>query len=149
MPGGESYAKGLYVYGKKKHEGCSKTPQTCKLLKTFKDSSSCEKCISKLTLLKPGTSQYAHTGPANDKLRAFLPLKVTGDARLKVAKEEIKLQENEIIVIDDTFENYLVNDTDDDLILLVIDFHHPDLKDRDKKKGATFNEIVKQKYFLY
>ena len=119
------------------------------MLKTFKDSSSCEKCISKLTLLKPGTSQYAHTGPANDKLRAFLPLKVTGDARLKVAKEEIKLQENEIIVIDDTFENYLVNDTDDDLILLVIDFHHPDLKDRDKKKGATFNEIVKQKYFLY
>ena len=41
-----------------------------------------------------------------------------------------------------------MNDAEDDLVLLIIDFHHPDLKDKDKK-GATFNEIVKQKYFLY
>ena len=146
---GTFHAKGLFLYGKKKHETCSVTPKTCKLLKAFKESSTCKKCISKIVLVKPGTHQIRHNGPSNERLRAILPLQAeAGKAKLLIGKHEKILTENELVVIDDSFENALSNDSGDDLLLLEMDFNHPDLTDREKNT-ESFSEQVKAKFVLY
>ena len=146
---GTFHVKGLFLYGKKKHETCSKTPKTCKLLKSFKESSTCKKCISKMVLVKPGTHQIRHNGPSNERLRAILPLQAeTGKAKLVIGKHEQILKENELIVIDESFENALSNDSGDNLLLLEMDFNHPDLTDREKNT-ESFSEQVKAKFVAY
>ena len=74
--GGTVYSKILYQYSKKKHESCSSASKTCKLIKQFKESSTCQRCISKFILIKSRTHQHKHVGPTNSKLRAILPLQV-------------------------------------------------------------------------
>eukprot|EP00090_Calanus_glacialis_P034684 TRINITY_DN5853_c0_g1_i1.p1 TRINITY_DN5853_c0_g1~~TRINITY_DN5853_c0_g1_i1.p1 ORF type:complete len:535 (-),score=128.27 TRINITY_DN5853_c0_g1_i1:119-1723(-) len=146
---GTSYTRGLYLYSKKKHETCSKCPTLCKILKKFPDSSNCKKCISKFVLLRPKTEVLPHVGATNAKLRAILPISVPeGDTGIKVAGKYIKLEEGKIVVIDDSFENNLWNEAQDDLLILSIDFHHPDLKDREKKTGA-FTDHVKNRFVIY
>ena len=146
---GSYHVKGLFLYGKKKHETCSKTPKTCKLLKSFKESSSCKKCISKIVLVNPGTHQIRHNGPSNERLRALLPLKADdGKAKLFIGKSEKILKEKDLIIIDESFENSLSNDSDDILLILEMDFNHPDLTDREKN-NEIFSDVVKSKFLIY
>jgi len=145
---GEVYTRGLYLYTKKKHETCSHAQTTCKLVKTFKDSSACKKCVSKFVMLKAGTRQLPHVGYSNEKLRAILPVTVAGQPRLVVGDREEILKENELVVIDNSFENAVINDTEGDLTLLVVDFHHPDLSDRNKNAG-NLSDIMKKKFLIY
>jgi len=146
---GSAHIRGLYLYSKKKHETCSKNPRLCKILKKFKDSSDCKKCTSKFVLLHANSRVLPHVGPTNGKLRAILPISVpTGNTGLQVADKVVKLVEGHMVVIDDSFENSLWNETEEDLILLSVDFHHPDLKDRDKKSGS-FTEFMKNKFVHY
>ena len=143
------YHKALYLYEKKKHETCSKVPKLCKLLKMFKDASSCSRCLSKLVLLTSGSGQYRHVGPVNDKLRAILPLKISGSPKLFSAGTELLLEENKWIVIDDSFENSVQNNNQGNLLLLVVDFNHPDLTDKEKKASYALNEYMKNKFFIH
>ena len=146
---GRFHVIGLFLYGKKKHETCSKTPKICKLLKAFKESSTCKKCISKIVLVEPGTHQIRHNGPSNERLRAVIPLQAeNGKAKLLMGKHEKKLKENELVVFDESFENALSNDSADNLLLLEMDFNHPDLTDREKNT-ESFSEQVKSKFVLY
>jgi len=146
---GAFFTRGLYLYSKKKHETCSKSPTLCKILKKFPDSSNCKKCVSKFILLRPHTKVVPRVGPTNAKLRAFLPVNVPdGNSGIKVAGKEVKFQEGKIVIIDDSFENNLWNETEDDLLILSIDFHHPDLNDREKKSTA-FTDYVKNKFVNY
>ena len=118
-------------------------------MKKFPDSSNCKKCISKFVLLRPKTEVLPHVGPTNAKLRAILPITVPeGDTGIKVAGRDVQLEEGTIVVIDDSFENNLWNEAEDDLLILSIDFHHPDLKDREKKMAA-FTDHVKNKFVIY
>ena len=138
----------LFLYGKKKHEACSRASSTCKLIKKFKDSSSCPKCISKFVLIKPAAELVSKVGPTNTKLRAVLPLSVTGAAGVKVAEKIISFETGKIVVFDDSFENRFWSDSKDDILLMVMDFHHPDLPDREKK-SSTFTEYVKNQYVTH
>ena len=138
----------FFLYGKKKHEICSRASKTCKLLKKFKDSSSCRKCISRLVLLRPGARPLTYCGPTNTKLRAVLPLSLTGAAGLTVAGNTVAFQAGELLVYDDSFENSFWTESDQDVLLMSIDFHHPDLSDR-QKRSDTFTEYVKNKFMTY
>ena len=149
MEGGKVYHRGLHLYGKKKHEACSKVSSTCKQIKSFKDSSTCSRCVSKLVFFTSGSGQYKHVGPVNDKLRAILPLKVHGSPKLYVGEETVTLELDKFVVIDDSFENAVVNDKEGDLLLLVIDFNHPDLTDKEKKSSYSLNEYIKSKFVMY
>ena len=149
LESGSYFNRGLYLYGKKKHETCSKTPSLCKILKKFPDTSNCKKCISKFVLIRPKTVLVPRVGPTNAKLRAVLPVSVPqGNVGIKVADKELSLEEGKIVIIDDSYENNLWNETEDDLLVLIIDFHHPDLSDREKKSG-TFTDYVKNKFVTY
>jgi len=149
LDSGLYYTRVLYLYSKKKHETCSKNPSLCKMLKKFPDSSTCKKCLSKFVLIKPKTHLVPRVGPTNAKLRAVLPVNVPeGNVGMKVANQELKLEEGKVLIIDDSFENNIWNETEDDLFLLLIDFHHPDLRDRQKKSG-TFTDYVKNKFVTF
>ena len=145
---GVVYTKVLFLYGKKKHETCSKAPVTCKKLKEFKESSGCQRCVSKLVLLKSNSKQLKHVGPTNSKLRAILPLQVNDQTRINVADKDLELKENQFTIIDDSYENSLSNAGSEDALLLIIDFNHPDLSDSEKKKDIL-NGFVKHKFLLY
>ena len=146
---GSFHTRGLYLYGKKKHESCSKTPSLCKIIKKFTDSSNCKKCTSKFVLLNPNTKVLPHVGPTNSRLRAVLPINVPeGNSGITVGGKQFNFEEGKMIVIDDSFEKSLWNETEEDLLLLSVDFHHPDLKDREKK-SAGFTDYVKNKFLIY
>ena len=138
----------LFLYGKKKHEACSRASTTCKLIKKFKDSSSCPKCISKFVLIKPAAELVPQVGATNTKLRAVLPLSVTGPSGVRVAEKTVSFEAGKIVVFDDSFENRFWSDSNDDILLLVMDFHHPDLPDREKK-SSLFTEYVKNQYMTH
>lgn len=138
----------LFLFGKKKHEACSRASTTCKLLKKFKDSSSCPKCISKFLIIKPAAELLPKVGPTNTRLRAVLPLRVTGSAGVRVGEKIVSLETGKVVVFDDSFENRFWNDSNDDIVLLVMDFHHPDLPDREKK-SSTFTDYVKNQFMTY
>ena len=53
-----------------------------------------------------------------------------------------------MIIIDASFEHSLKNESENDAILLVVDFNHPDLTDKEKKSLA-FNDHVKSRFLLY
>ena len=53
-----------------------------------------------------------------------------------------------MIIIDSSFEHSLNNESENDAILLVVDFNHPDLTDKEKKSLA-FNDHVKSRFLLY
>ena len=99
-------------------------------------------------MLKAGTRQLPHVGYSNEKLRAILPVTVAGQPKLVVGNREEILKENEFIVMDNSFENAVINDTAGDLTLLVVDFHHPDLSDRNKNAG-NLSDIMKKKFLIY
>lgn len=99
-------------------------------------------------MLKAGTRQLPHVGYSNEKLRAILPVTVAGQPKLVVGNREEILKENEFTVIDNSFENAVINDTEGDLTLLVVDFHHPDLSDRNKNAG-NLSDIMKKKFLIY
>ena len=102
-----------------------------------------------MVLVKPGTHQIRHNGPSNERLRAVIPLQAeNGKAKLLMGKHEKKLKENELVVFDESFENALSNDSADNLLLLEMDFNHPDLTDREKNT-ESFSEQVKSKFVLY
>ena len=138
----------LFLYGKKKHEACSRASATCKLIKKFKDSSSCPKCISKFVLIKPAAELVPKVGPTNTRLRAVLPLRVAGSAGLRLGEKTVSLVTGEIAVFDDSFENRFWSYSKDDILLMIMDFHHPDLPDREKK-SSSFTEFVKNHYMTY
>ena len=138
----------LFLYGKKKHEACSRASTTCKLIKKFKDSSTCLKCISKFMLIKPAAALVSKVGPTNTRLRAVLPLSVNGPAGVRVADKVVSFETGKVVVFDDSFENRFWSESDDDILLMVMDFHHPDLPDR-QKKSSSFTEYVKNLYMTH
>ena len=117
-------------------------------MKKFKDSSTCQKCISKFVLIKPAAELDPKVGPTNTKLRAVLPLSVTGSAGVRVADKIVNFETGKIVVFDDSFENRFWSDSKDDILLMIMDFHHPDLPDREKK-SSSFTEFVKNHYMTY
>ena len=142
------YILPLFLYGKKKHEICSKATKTCKLIKKFKDSSSCKKCISKFVLLKPSGKHGTYVGPTNTRLRALLPLRVEGSAGVTVGGQKSSFQTGKLVVLDDSFENSFWSESEEDVLLLSVDFHHPDLSDREKKSDS-FTEFVQNKFITH
>ena len=101
-----------------------------------------------MVLLKPSARHRTYVGPTNTRLRALLPLKLEGSAGLTVGGEKIAFQAGRMIVFDDSFENSFWSESNDDILLLSVDFHHPDLSDREKKSD-TFTEFVQNKFITH
>jgi aspartate beta-hydroxylase len=146
---GAAYTRGLYAWGKKRHETCSHAARACKLIKQFPDSAKCRKCLSKYLVVEAGGRLVPRVGPTNTRLRAVLPLEVPGGgARLTVGGQDVQLQRGKLVVMDDSFENSVWNESaEGSLLLLLVDFHHPDLNDRQKK--LAYSEQGQNQFAMY
>jgi aspartate beta-hydroxylase/beta-hydroxylase len=80
-----------------------------------------------IAILDPGVTLKAHEGPYAGILRYHLALKVpqNNPPRLRVDGEYYTWKERESILIDDTFEHEVYNDSDDQRILVIIDIRRP------------------------
>jgi aspartate beta-hydroxylase/beta-hydroxylase len=80
-----------------------------------------------IAILDPGVTLKAHEGPYAGILRYHLALKVpkNNPPRLRVDGEYYTWKERESILIDDTFEHEVYNDSDEQRILVIIDIRRP------------------------
>ncbi len=80
-----------------------------------------------IAILEPGVTLKAHNGPYAGILRYHLPLTVPDNnpPRLRVDREIHTWKEGEGILIDDTFEHEVYNESDGRRIMLIIDIRRP------------------------
>ncbi|MER5969540.1 aspartyl/asparaginyl beta-hydroxylase domain-containing protein [Streptomyces sp. NPDC002055] len=80
-----------------------------------------------IAILEPGVTLKAHEGPYAGILRYHLPLTVpeNNPPRLRVDREMHTWKEGEGILIDDTFEHEVYNESDGRRVMLIIDIRRP------------------------
>jgi aspartyl/asparaginyl beta-hydroxylase (cupin superfamily) len=80
-----------------------------------------------IAILDPGVTLKAHEGPYAGILRYHLALKVPQDnpPRLRVDQDYYTWKEGESILIDDTFQHEVYNDSEASRILVIVDVRRP------------------------
>jgi aspartate beta-hydroxylase/beta-hydroxylase len=80
-----------------------------------------------IAILEPGVTLKAHAGPYAGILRYHLPLTVprNNPPRLRVEEEMHTWKEGEGILIDDTFEHEVYNESDGRRVMLIVDIRRP------------------------
>ncbi|MFI0774107.1 aspartyl/asparaginyl beta-hydroxylase domain-containing protein [Streptomyces sp. NPDC021212] len=80
-----------------------------------------------IAILEPGVTLKAHEGPYAGILRYHLPLTVpeNNPPRLRVDQEIHTWKEGEGILIDDTFEHEVYNESDGRRVMLIVDIRRP------------------------
>lgn len=80
-----------------------------------------------IAILDPGVTLKPHEGPYAGILRYHLALKVPANnpPRLRVDQDYYTWKERESILIDDTFEHEVYNESDGQRILVIIDIRRP------------------------
>jgi len=132
--------KHYYIHGNGQsfpNSVCDITPTLCNLLKDYPPATMCPLGSIKLSYIAPDTIIEPHTSNLNFRLRAQLPLYVpplnateTSDMSKMVmsgGKHEIKWEEGKMVLIDDSFEHEVINETSQPRILLLIDLVHPEM----------------------
>jgi aspartate beta-hydroxylase len=79
------------------------------------------------SILSGGAHIKPHCGPWNTRLTCHLGLVVPDGASIRVGTEIIRWQEGKCLVFDDSFEHEVWNRSDEQRIVLLIQFWHPDL----------------------
>ena len=98
-------------------------------------------------MLKPNSQQVVRVGPTNGRLRALLPLKLAQKgAKLVAGGEEVTLEQGKVTVVDDSFDVALQSG-EEEIHLLQVDFHHPDLSD--KRKKDAYSEKGQNQFALF
>ncbi|CAJ0949247.1 unnamed protein product, partial [Mesorhabditis belari] len=111
-------------------ENCEIVPQTCAILREFRESSNASRSAMKISVLSSGTRVLPHCGPTNCKLQAHLGLVVPSEARIRVGTERRGWRTGRFIVFDDSFEHELSfagASSSAFRLVLVIDLWHPEV----------------------
>lgn len=95
-----------------------------------------------LSRLAGKSSIQPHTAPMNFRLRLHLPLVVPPEeghssypqCGIRVGSSVQRWVEGKALVLDDSYEHEVWNDTDSERVLLLVDVWHPDLKAEEKSQ---------------
>lgn len=117
----------LYQRGRKNAAACQKTPQTCAIIDTIKDATSCKRGQIKYSVMLPGTHVWPHTGPTNCRLRLHLGLVIPKNVAIRVGRETRTWEEGKALIIDDSFDHEVWHNGSTFRLILIVDFWHPDL----------------------
>jgi hypothetical protein len=111
-------------------------PKTCTFMKeTFNKATTFKYGVIKVSALTGKTRILPHEGMTNLKLRIVLPIRIPEGFKFRLAKDTfVDLVEGKYVVIDDSFEHELVNESDETAIWMTIDIPHPDMKPDDHTK---------------
>jgi aspartyl/asparaginyl beta-hydroxylase (cupin superfamily) len=117
----------LYFYsgGRRIEETMRACPRTAELLESVPGVGDAGNTY--LSVLRGGTHIKRHFGRFNTRLRCHLPLIVPEGPRIRIGDEMHEWREGEWLVFDDSFDHEVWNDSDQERIVLIIDFWHPDL----------------------
>lgn len=77
--------------------------------------------------IDPGSRVAPHRGPTNVRLRCHLGLEVPDACGIRVGGVTRRWEEGRCLVLDDSFEHEVWNDSDRRRVVLVLDLWHPDL----------------------
>lgn len=126
-PGGMRDAKWksywLYAYGRKAADNCRRCPETMRLLAAIPGIKT-----AFFSILAPGKHIPEHTGPYAGVLRYHLGLIVPTRkeaCRIRVGTEVRHWEEGRSLVFDDTYPHEVWNDTDEERVVLFVDFARP------------------------
>ena len=113
----------LYGFGDRLDANCEHMPKTAGMLSRVPDLQ-----VAWLSILAPGYHIPAHSGVTKGILRAHLGLIVPEQreaCRIRVGDEIRSWAPGEILVLDDTFEHEVWNETGEERVILLFDFNRP------------------------
>ena len=113
----------LYGFGDPLVKNCSQAPFTSAALRNTEKLQS-----AWFSILAPGYHIPHHTGVTKGILRYHLGLIIPRDfkkCRIRVDNEIRPWQQGKGFIIDDTFDHEVWNDTDEERVILIVDFDRP------------------------
>lgn len=84
--------------------------------------------------LHPRSSIQPHTAPMNFRLRLHIPLQVPQKCGIRVGSVSQEWKKGIALVLDDSYEHEVWNDSDETRVLLLVDVWHPDVKPQEKEE---------------
>ncbi len=149
----------LWFNGFRNEWAAELAPETMSMVDGIVEATSMVRGNIKFSILRPHGRVRPHTGPTNARLRAHLGLVVPpGCCGLLVPEEEVReWREGEWLVVDDSFEHTVWNNSSDWRGILILDFWHPDAKPDDlfvydpflrgPRDRAAYNAITREGLF--
>lgn len=113
----------LYAYGRRIAENCSRCPETTRRIDTIPGIKT-----AFFSILAPRAHIPEHTGPYGGVLRYHLGLIVPRQkesCRIRVGSDVAHWEEGRSVVFDDTYPHEVWNDTDEERVVLFVDFARP------------------------
>ncbi|KJH47568.1 beta-hydroxylase, aspartyl/asparaginyl family [Dictyocaulus viviparus] len=112
-------------------EHCRIAPQTCSILREFRERSNASRSEMRFSALSSGAQILPHCGPTNSRLQAHLGLIAPSEARIRVGNEQRGWKTGKFIIFDDSFEHELQFDGASSAslrLILLIDLWHPEVE---------------------
>lgn len=128
--GGDWDISFLYFEGKRFNQNCSLAPTTAALFEGLPRRAGLA-CFSRLA---PRVHIQPHCAPSNAALRLHLGLVVPDRARMRVGDEVRSWKFGKCAIFDHSFEHEIWGDPDQERIVLIMDFFHPDLSEIDVER---------------
>jgi aspartyl/asparaginyl beta-hydroxylase (cupin superfamily) len=113
----------LIAYGRKLSENCQSCPETTRLIESIPGIKT-----AFFSILAPGKHLPEHTGPYTGLLRYHLGLIVPRQkeaCRIRVGSKFAHWEEGRSLVFDDTYLHEVWNDTEEERVVLFVDFARP------------------------
>lgn len=135
----------LYGYGYRTDANCIKCPQTAALIETVPGLNS-----AFFSILAPGTHIAPHTGVTKSLITCHLGIKVpraTEKCQMRVVDQYVGWQPGRALVFDDVYPHEVRNDSDEERIILLVQFKRP-VSLSGKIVGGLFLWGVKRSRFI-
>jgi beta-hydroxylase len=113
----------LYGFGNRLERNCQQAPVTADIISRVPKIHT-----AWFSILAPGYHIPAHTGFTKGILRAHFGLiipKERDKCRIRVGDQFMNWEEGKVFVIDDTYDHEVWNDTDEERVVLLLDFNRP------------------------
>jgi len=113
----------LYGFGHKAERSCRQCPETSRILDDIPHLKS-----AWFSILAPGYHIPPHRGVTKGVVRTHLGLIIPRDreaCRIRVGDQIRSWEEGKCLVLDDTFEHEVCNETDEQRVVLIIDVERP------------------------
>jgi ornithine lipid ester-linked acyl 2-hydroxylase len=113
----------LYGFGNKLETNCKQAPVTADIISRVPKIHT-----AFFSILTPGYHIPAHTGVTKGILRAHLGLIIPKErekCRIRVGDQFMSWEPGKVFVIDDTYDHEVWNETDEERVVLLLDFNRP------------------------
>lgn len=114
---------GFYVFGQAVEDNCRRCPRTAAILASLPGLQN-----AMFSILAPRYHIPPHQGPTRALVRCHLALKVPadrGNCWIRVHDRICHWEEGKVLLLDDTYEHEVRNDTDETRVVLFLDIDRP------------------------